>query len=1036
MAKLLLISGNPKRFPKFLVCKLGVLFLFAVFISTATYAQQVEIRGKILEENSKATVIGATIKLKGQQTGTVSDATGDFRLKVKSLPVTLDVSTIGYKSQEIDVYEAGPITIYLDENQNKLNEVVVVGYGTQKRKELTGAISTVPKSSLSQLSTSFDNLLGGAVPGLNVSESSGQPGATSSIRIRGGNSINAGNEPLYVIDGIIVYNDNSSTQIGISRAGGALNPLAAINPNDIESIEVLKDVSASAIYGSRGANGVIIITTKSGKKGKNNVEYQYSIGSQQVSKKLDLMNAKEWGQLYLELASAQNISESGLTASKVAQLGEGTDWQSAALRNALTQNHQLSISGGDEKTRYFLSGSYTNQDGILLNTNFKRYNGRFNFDRNLSKNFIVGLNVTASNLDQNGLSSYTGLYTNGVSNSLDYVLRIPQVVPIYNEDGNFNYKNLFEKGDLRLGDKTVNAISDLANDVSETKNNSVIGNFYAKYTIIPSLVAKISVGTNLSNTTQNYYAPSSSAAGFLAKGYGSVGNKRSDSWQAEYTLNYTKKVNEDHYFDVLAGYTTQTTNIEYSTAASSNFSNEQLTYHNLQGGSTFLAPTSGGAESILNSVLGRLNYSYLRRYNLTATLRADGSSRFAQNHKWGYFPSVGLSWNINEESFLKSIKAINDLKLRASFGTVGNQEIGDYQYYSAYSTTQNYSFNNTLVTAYAASNAANPNLKWEQTSQYNLGLDLNLFNYRLGFVADAYYKKTTDLLLNVPVEVTTGLSSALENVGSLTNKGLEFSVTGGIIETKAFSWNVSANIAKNINEVTSLGNLTSIINGNTIIEKGQALGTFYGVVFDGIVQTKDNLTKVPKPSWKTTVEPGDVKYVDQNKDGNVTQDLDRVVLGSTQPDFTYGFSTTLRYKSFSLFASLQGTHGNKLYNSLRQSQESPSLDYNVLATLVNRWTPDNPSTTIPKASVTSSTWLDSRYIEDASFLRLKNITLSYLLPVRIDKATSTKFKVFVTGQNLLTLTKYTGYDPEVSSGIDSGAYPSAKTFTFGVNIAY
>ncbi len=500
---------------------------------------------------------------------------------------------------------------------------------------------------------------------------------------------------------------------------------------------------------------------------------------------------------------------------------------------------------------------------------------------------------------------------------------------------------------------------------------------------------------------------------------------------------YTKKINEDHYFDVLAGYTTQTTNLEYSTASSTNFSNEQLTYHNLQGGSTFRAPTSGGSESILNSVLGRVNYSYLGRYNLTATLRADGSSRFAENHKWGYFPSVGLSWNINEESFLKNVKAINDLKLRASFGTVGNQEIGDYKYDAAYTTTQNYSFNNTLVTAYARSNAENPDLRWEQTSQYNLGLDLNLFNYRLGFVADAYYKKTSNLLLNVPVEITTGLSSELENVGNLTNKGLEFAVTGSIIETKAFSWNVSANIAKNINDITSLGSLTSIISGNTIVEKGQPLGTFYGVVFDGIVQTGDNLTKVPKPSWKTNVEPGDVEYVDQNKDGTVTQDLDRVPLGSSQPDFIYGFSTTLRYRSFSLFASFQGSHGNKLYNSLRQSLESPSLDYNVLATLVNRWTPENPSTTIAKASVTSSTWLDSRYIEDASYLRLKNITLSYVLPtVRIDKSTSTKFKIFVAGQNLLTFTKYTGYDPEVSSGIDSAAYPTAKTFTFGVNISY
>ncbi len=1014
----------------------GISLLIAFLTTVSTLAQQIEIKGKVLEENSKASVIGAAIKLKGQKIGTVSDVNGDFTLKVKALPVTLLVSTIGYKYQEIDVYEAEPIIIYLSEDVNRLSEVVVIGYGTQKRKELTGAISSVPKTSLSQIATSFDNLLGGAVAGLNVTQSDGQPGSTFSVRIRGGNSINAGNEPLYVVDGVIIYNDNSSTQIGITRAGGALNPLAAINPSDIESIEVLKDVSATAIYGSRGANGVVIITTKSGKRGKNNIEYQYTIGWQQASKKLDLMNAKQWGELYSEIASPENISETGLTKDKVAQLGEGTDWQSAALRTALTQNHQLSISGGDEKTRYLLSGNFSNQDGILLNTNFKRYSGRFNFDRDLAKNLTIGLNVTANKLEQNGLSSYSGLYVNGVSNSLDYVLRIPQVVPIYNEDGKFNYNNLFEKGDLRFGDRTVNAISDLVNNVSETKNNSLIGNFYAKYTIIPSLIAKISIGTNLSNTTQNFFAPASSAAGFLAKGYGSIGNKKNESWQAEYTLNYTKQLNADHYIDVLAGYTTQTTNIEYSTASSSNFANEQLSYHNLQGGSSLIAPSSGGSESILNSVLGRLNYSYLGRYNLTATLRADGSSRFAQNHKWGYFPSVGFSWNINEEPFFKKNKTISDFKLRASFGTVGNQEIGDYKYEATYSVIK-YSFNNQLVTAYSRSNAENPDLKWEKTSQYNIGIDLGLWKNRLSFVADAYYKKTSDLLLDVPVEITTGFNTMLKNVGNVTNKGLEFAVTGSVIDTKDISWNFSANIAKNINKITNLGSLDYILNGNSIVKKGETLGSFYGVVFDGIVQEGDDLSKVPKPSWKTNVEPGDVKYVDQkNSDGKITQDDDRVVLGSSQPDFSYGFSTTLRYKSFSLFASFQGNQGNKVCNLLRQDLESPSTSYNLLATLVDRWTPENPSTTIPKASITPATWLDSRYIEDASFLRLKNITLSYILPVKINAAISTRFRIFATGQNLLTLTKYTGYDPEVSNGIDSGAYPTAKTFTFGVNISY
>lgn len=1014
-----------------------VYVLLGILMFSCSVYSQTTISGYVIDEKTKEPLIGTSVVLKSTTRGTFTDTDGSFSFRISNpLPITLSVALVGYKSQEIDVYEANePIVIALSEDLNYLNEVVVVGYGTQKRKELTGAISSVPKESLSQIATSFDGLLGGAVSGLNVAQSSGQPGTTSNIRIRGGNSVNGGNEPLYVIDGVIIYNDNSSTNIGISRAAGALNPLAALNPSDIESIEILKDVSASAIYGSRGANGVIIVTTKSGKKGKTNIEYQYSVGWQQTHKKLDLMNARQWGELYLEIASDENIQETGLTADKVAQLGTGTNWQDAALRTATTQNHQLSISGGDEKSRYLISGNFNDQDGILLNTNFKRYSGRFNFERDLFSNFVVGLNVTASRMEQNGLSDYSGLYVNGISNSLDYVLRIPQVVPIYNEDGSFNYNNPFEKGDLRFGDRTVNAISDLVNTVSQTKNNSLIGSFYAKYTITPSLIAKFSAGTNLSNTTQNFFAPSSSAAGFLSKGYGSVGNKTSDSWQFEYTLNYTKQFNKEHFLDVLAGYTTQTTNIEYAIASASNFSNEQLSYHNLQGGSTLLASSSGGSESILNSVLGRVNYSFRGKYNLTATLRADGSSRFAQNQKWGYFPSLGLSWNISEESFLKNNTTIDDLKLRGSLGTVGNQEIGDYRYEATYAT-KIYSFNNKLVTAYARGNAENPDLKWEKTSQYNLGADLNLFKRRLGFVIDAYYKKTSDLLLDVPVEITTGFGTMLKNVGNVTNKGLEFAVIGNIVETKDLGLNLSANIAKNVNEVTSLGNLDYFLSGNTIIKKGEALGSFYGVVFDGIVQEDDDLSKIPAPSWKPNVEPGDVKYVDQNNDNKITQDEDRVVLGSVQPDFIYGFSTTVRYKSLSLFAAFQGSKGNQIANLLRQDLESPSTSYNVLASLVDRWTPENRSNTIPKASVTSATWLDSRYIEDASFLRLKNVTLSYTIPIKVAGAAQTKLRIFATGQNLLTFTKYKGYDPEVASGIDSGAYPTARTFSFGVNISY
>ncbi|MDR2791316.1 MAG: SusC/RagA family TonB-linked outer membrane protein, partial [Tannerellaceae bacterium] len=567
------------------------VWLFAVTLALTigglpVEAQQaLQIEGRIIDERTKEAVTGANVFVSTEKSGDISDPDGSFQVSVHKLPATLTVSYVGYRSQEVLVHNnREPVTIFLHEDLGLLNEVVVVGYGTQKRKELTGAITSVSKESLQQLSTSFDNLLGGAVSGLNVTQSSGQPGAAYNIRIRGGNSVTGGNEPLYVVDGVIIYEDasSSSTSAGVSRIADRLNPLASINPGDIESIEVLKDVSATAIYGSRGSNGVVIITTKSGKKGKTNIEYQYSAGWQQVAKKLSLLNAAEWAKVNQEIYPVTEFDKGPFydwTETQLNALGAGTDWQSAALRTAPTQSHQLTISKGDDKTRFLLSGNFTDQNGIILNTDFQRYTGRFNIESELFPHFFTGLTANAGKLIQNGLADYAGIETGGASNSLAYVIIIPQTVPIYNADGSFNYNNVHEKGDLRYGDRTVNAISDLVNTVSTNITNTLIGNAFFKYDILPSLTAKVSAGTNLANSTQNFFGPSSSAAGFLAKGYGSIGNKRTDAWQYEYTLNFAKQLHPDHYIDALAGYSTQTTAVEYTTVSTTQFSNESLGYH-------------------------------------------------------------------------------------------------------------------------------------------------------------------------------------------------------------------------------------------------------------------------------------------------------------------------------------------------------------------------------------------------------------------------------------------------------------------------
>ncbi len=1018
--------------------RLGIpVLLLLVAFPTIVFAQQVKVEGRIFDEKTKEPLVGASVLVSDKKTGTVSDINGNFSVNVQSLPTSLVINFVGYRPYKLKVFEkAKPISIYLQQDVESLDEVVVVGYGTQKRKELTGSIASISKTSLSQPTTSFDNLLGGTVAGMNVTQG-GQPGSTFSVRIRGGNSINAGNEPLFVVDGVILYG-NGATDAGVSRVTSNLNPLAAINPNDIESIEVLKDVSATAIYGSRGSNGVIIITTKNGTKGKDKIEYQYSFGWQHATKKLDLLNAKDWATLNKEVDPTGFFKD--YSDSQIAALGEGYDWQNAALRTAINHNHQISFSGGDQKTRYLISGNYTDQDGILLNTDFKRYSARLNLDRDVLQNLKVSLILNASKLAQNGLNTYSS-YASAFSGSTPFeqIIRTSPNNPIYKADGSFNYNNTYELGDLRKGDITSNGLSDLVNTNAKNTSDALLGNFSVRYSIIPNLVLKAVSGANITNSRQDYYAPSYTSGGFTPNGYASVGSRRTEIWQQEYTLNYSKQLTENHFLDVLAGYTTQKTSSEYATASSANFANEQLLWYSLQSGNTSVVPTSGGAESVLNSVIGRVNYTFKKRYNLTATFRADGSSRFAANNKWGYFPSVGLSWNAHEESFLKPITTISDLKLRASFGTVGNQEIGDYKYEATYGTTnvndgnrnQVYSFNGLPVVGYLRTNLENPNLKWETTSSYNVGFDLGLFNSRLNFVADAYYKKTFDLLLNTPVEITTGFNSILRNVGSISNKGIEIEARGSIIETNNLKWQVTANFAKNINKVLDLGGQNNI---NNTIFVGQPLGSQYLVVFNGIVQKSDDISKIAAPSWKTTIEAGDEKFVDQNNDSKVDQTSDRVILGTSNPDITYGLSSTLTYKAFSLYVAFQGVSGNKVYNSLRQTLETPSKSYNGLATLLDRWTDTNPSNSIPKARVTTgATYNSSRFLEDGSFLRLKNVSLNYTLPVKIQAASSATFRVFATAQNLFTLTKFTGFDPETGGGY---AYPLAKSFTLGVNISY
>ncbi|MDB5117218.1 MAG: TonB dependent receptor [Mucilaginibacter sp.] len=1020
-----------------------IILLLFLILPLATQAQNStdatinsRLFGAVLDSATRQPIIGAVVRIQGTTHSVATDAQGKFTfITGQRFPYILVVSFIGYNDHLVTA-TGSPVEILLKESLSQLNDVVIVGYGTQKKKEITGAISSVPKENLELGTSSLDNMLEGSVSGLQVTQSSGQPGASTTVRIRGGNSITAGNEPLYVIDGFPVYNDNTSTQGSINPNSSAqgLNALATIAPADIESIEVLKDASATAIYGSRGANGVVIITTKKGKKGHTDVRYSVYAGIQQVRKELPLLNGSQFADLTNAIQASQNLP-AYYTPAQVAAFGTGANWQNAAFRKAPIQDHDVSVSGGDAKSTFNISGDYFNQEGIILNSGFKRISVRTNYSRDVSDKFKIGLNATGSQSTQYGSSG-----TNIAS-----ILYIPPTVPIKNADGSYNTNNPFSA-------TPGNPIQDLLITTNQTNAFRVLGNFFAEYEIIPGLKAKVSVGADIINTQQDQFAPPASTSGYATNGLASIGANKVATWLNENTLTYDKQF-KDQSLNVLVGYTTQSSTGNSVTAGSQNFISSLSSYNSLQGGSVPILPTSNAYGWSLDSWLARINYSLYHKYNFTVTGRADGSSRFGTNNKWGYFPSAGFSWNIKEEDFLKNAADVSNLKLRLSAGTTGNQEIGEYQSLVTLSPT-NYFFNGTVQTGFAPTSLGNPDLKWEKTAQYDAGLDIGLWDDRVSFTADVYYKRTTNLLISVPLQLSSGFASELENVGSVENKGLELSINTDNIRSDDFKWKTSVTFSLNRNKVLSLDGQQSFFAqipdaysdllyklSPVIVKVGEPLGTIWGYKSAGIIQSGDNISQLPAYG---TQQAGDRKYV--NTDGNNVIDAnDKTNLGSVQPKFIYSISNTFTYKHFDLFVFFQGSYGNKVYNLLQEELELTNLGQNASTALLNRWTPANPSNTIPRASYSPVAQVLDRYMQDASYLRLKNISLGYnFSPAVAHKILVKQLRVYVSAQNLLTITHYTGYDPEVNTfgqnnllqGIDYGAYPSSKTFLAGLNVSF
>ncbi|MCR5360513.1 MAG: TonB-dependent receptor [Bacteroidales bacterium] len=1006
------------------------LLLQATFVlaTGVAFAQNV-ITGRVLDSRTNDPLAGATVIVITDSQGASTDIDGNFTLRTKKdFPLTLHIGFVGYRGLDVDVYDnSEPIDIHLQEKYLFADEVVVIGYGQQKRGDLAGSVTTVDVAEISKgIGASFNGLLDGSTSGLQATPTSGQPGAGVSLRIRGGSSVEGGNEPLYVIDDFPIYND---------RLSGTNDPLSAINPGDIESVTVLKDASATAIYGSRGANGVIIIKTKRAKSGEQGrITYDGSVGWQSLRKKYEVLNAREFAELYNDALYDGNPAGGQyqyMTQEEIDAVGEGTDWQDAAYRNALVTNHQISVSGGSEKTRYVVSGNYYRQDGILINTGFDRVSGRINLDSRITDKLNIGLNVTASKTNTKS----------GPSNATFALLQTPATATIYDADGSYTFQNPFN---LTLS----NPIASIKEQVNKQRNYRLLGTAFGEYEIVKDLKLKILAGTDITAGKSYSYTPSYLYEGSSSNGSASLSQTDVSSWLNENTLTYATTLRKVHTLNFLLGFTQQETTTESLGAGSSDFVSDALTYNNLGSGSVTSTPSSSNAKHSLISFLSRVNYNFDDRHSLSLSLRRDGSSRFGKDSKWGTFPSVGYSWNIGNEAFFSPLKeTVSNVKLRLSYGVTGNQEIGNYQSLATLSSRY-YTFADQLVVGFYPTRIANDELSWETTAQFDAGLDFGFIDDRLTLSLDYYHKKTDDLLLNVSIPYTSGYSTSLQNYGSVLNQGFEFTVSARILTGK-LTWDASGNLSLNRNKVLDLGGsssayITGDFYSSYIIEEGQPLGTFYGAIYDGVLQTGEEESKGAY-TYNQSAIPGDRLYRDIDGDGKFTNAEDRTAIGNAEPDFTFGLNNKFSYRNFDLSFFINGSVGNEIANVNKVRLSLFTGAQNAVKAAADRWRADSPSQTISRAKYSDpAAVFSSEFVEDGTFVRLKNITLGYTFSKGVVKQLGISgLRLYATATNLLTFTDYSGYDPEVTSvgnsitaGTDSGAYPSARTYNFGVTVNF
>ncbi len=1059
-----------KELAKLLLLLLGVFF-------SSTIMPQTTVTG-VVKDDLNEPLTGVSILIKGTTKGTITDLDGRFTISANNTSDILVFSYLGYKSKELKVVTGKTMQVVLNEDAKALEEVVVVGYQDVRVKDLTGSVGKANVADMLKAPVStFDQALAGRLAGVNVSSGEGTPGGSMNIVIRGNNSVTQENSPLYVIDGFPVEDPTAGS---------------SINPNDIESLNILKDASATAIYGARGANGVVIITTKQGKVGKLAINYDGTFGVQRVSNKIPMMNAYDFVKLQEEIwTPAEMYGENGYYATIGGKTYSAEDyintpqynWQDEIFQDAWQQSHNVSLTGGSETSRYNASVSYYDQDGILLKSNYNRIQGRVGntMQRNKLK---LNLNANFSRTTRFGNSpsesSYSGM------NNLFYSVWGYRPVTQPSIPLNSLVDNITDEGVNPLNDYRFNPILSLQNEYREAVIDYNQYSGYAEYEFIKGLKLKVSGTFTTDNRRTDVFNNSKTRYGSPAsidKVNATQSTSYRNTWLNENILSYQKIFNKKHNFNALVGMTLQESDYTAYSMRTINIPNESLGMAGM-GQGTPNAITSLESEWSMMSYLGRVNYNYQSKYYATASIRADGSSKFRGKNRWGYFPSASLAWTFTEEPFLQSIKPVLGTgKLRLSWGQTGNNRVGDYDTYSILQVMRTaegnyvyddaithgvYPFNNQTSNAGTVPyRLPNEDLRWETTTQTNIGVDLFFLKERIELTVDWYNKTTSDLLLKSSLVYSSGYGSAMKNIGKVENRGLEFTLNTVNIQTKNFRWTTNFNIAFNRNKVLGLAEdqLSLLTNGrfdqnftasNYIAKIGYPIGMMYGYIYEGTYKL-DEFDKsgssyvlkegIPHYTSESNTQPGYPKYKDLNNDG-VIDSNDQTIIGRGDPIHIGGFTNNFEYKGFDLSIFFQWSYGNEILNANRLMFESAfnnKKDLNQFASYKDRWTFDNPESNIPRTSTSSSNLLfSSRVIEDGSYLRLKTVSLGYTFNSKtIEKIGITKARVFVSGQNLLTISNYSGYDPEVSirntaltPGLDFSAYPRAMSFNMGVNVNF